>query len=179
MRSQPDGTLTVVAGNGIKGYSGDGGAAVSASLNGPRGLALDAAGVLYIADTHNYRIRRVSGGIITTVAGGGDPIGSGDGGPATSASLANPNGVAVDGAGNLYIADTSHFRVRKVSGGIITPAVAPELSASREAALCHRHGLRSNSGSMLGCTSTQARRPRYAPICASSRHRTMTRRQRN
>jgi uncharacterized protein (TIGR03437 family) len=127
VRISPNGALTVVAGNGIQGFSGDGGPATSASLNFlslagimPAGaVAVDSAGNLYIADTWNYRIRKVSGGTITTVAGGGNgPLG--DGGPATNASLSLPEGVAVDSAGNLYIADAVNNRIRKVSGGTIT-----------------------------------------------------------
>jgi len=118
----PTGTITTVAGNGQASYSGDGGPATAASLNDPTGVAVDAAGNLYIADHLNNRVRRVApGGIVTTVAGNGDSGYSGDGGPATAASLYQPWGVAVDAAGNLYIADTRHNRVRKVTpGGTIT-----------------------------------------------------------
>jgi sugar lactone lactonase YvrE len=119
-RVSPDGVLTIIAGNGIAGFSGDGGPATSASLNGPEGLALDAAGNLYIADSHNNRIRKVSGGMITTVASNGFATYSGDGVSATSAPLSFPSGVAVDAAGNLYIADTANNRIRRVSGGTIT-----------------------------------------------------------
>jgi uncharacterized protein (TIGR03437 family) len=124
-----DGDATRVAGNSRAGYSGDGGPATSAQLANPLGVAVDASGNLFIADTNNYRVRRVStNGIITTVAGNGSNGFSGDGGPATSAQLANPAGVAVDGSGNLFIVDTNYNyapapnnRVRKVStNGIIT-----------------------------------------------------------
>jgi uncharacterized repeat protein (TIGR01451 family) len=115
-----NGTVTTVAGNGTSGYSGDGGAATSAQLNEPMGLAIDASGNLYIADYGNSSIRKVSGGVITTVAGNGTSGYSGDGGLATSAELRNPYGVALDSAGNLYIADTYNYRIRKVSGGVIT-----------------------------------------------------------
>jgi uncharacterized protein (TIGR03437 family) len=120
VRKVSGGILTTVAGNGIAGYSGDGGLATSAALNGPVGLALDAAGNLYIADQNNSRIREVSGGTITTVAGNGINAFSGDGGPPTSASLSFPYGVAFDTAGNLYISDSGNNRIRRVSGGIIT-----------------------------------------------------------
>jgi uncharacterized protein (TIGR03437 family) len=113
--------LTLVAGNGIPGFSGDNGPATSAQLNGAWGVAVDSAGNLYIADTQNNRIRKVSNGTITTVAGGGaQGVGFGDNGPATSAVLSGPQGVAVDSAGNLYIADTEFSRIRKVSNGVIT-----------------------------------------------------------
>jgi sugar lactone lactonase YvrE len=118
------GIITTVAGNGTYGFSGDGGAATSASLAYPYGVAVDAAGNLLIADYGNQRIRQVDGTtrIITTVAGKGTYGFSGDGGPATDASLNNPLGVAVDGAGNLLIADTYNQRIRRVDGttGIIT-----------------------------------------------------------
>jgi sugar lactone lactonase YvrE len=119
----PDGSISTVAGNGTAGFSGDGGPATAAQLAVPSGLALDANGNLYIADRLNNRIRKVSrDGTISTVAGRGDfypPLG--DGGPATSAALAAPLAVAVDAKGNLYIADTSFFLIRKVSpDGIIT-----------------------------------------------------------
>lgn len=122
--SAATGVITTVAGNGTAGYSGDGGAATSAELNQPNGMAVDNAGNLYIADTANQRIRKVtaSTGIITTVAGNYTEGFSGDGGPATSAELAAPYAVVVDSAGNLYIADDSNNRIRKVnaSTGIIT-----------------------------------------------------------
>jgi sugar lactone lactonase YvrE len=120
VRQVSNGTISTVAGNGDGGFGGDGGSATSASLNSPTGVAVDAAGNIYIADDDNYRIRKVSGGTITTVAGNGSPGFSGDGGPATRASFAGPFGVAVDSAGNLYIADSPNSRVRKVSGGTIT-----------------------------------------------------------
>jgi len=124
------GIVTTVAGNGYTttnswgGYSGDGGPATSAELNWPMGLALDASGNLYIADYGNSRIRKVlaSTGIITTVAGTGFQAYGGDGGPATSAYLYDPQGVAVDSSGNIYIADTFNNLVRKInaSTGVIT-----------------------------------------------------------
>ena len=116
------GVISTVAGSGTSGFSGDGGAATSAQLHWPRGVALDGAGNLYIADNNNHRIRKVnSAGNISTVAGTGTAGFSGDGGAATSAQLSNPRGVALDGAGNLYIADTSNNRIRKVdSAGVIS-----------------------------------------------------------
>ena len=118
-----DGTITTVAGSGAAGFSGGGGPATGARLSRPMGVALDGAGNLYIADADNNRIRKVdTSGTITTVAGTGTEGFSGDGGPATSAELSFPTGVAGDGAGNLYIADTANNRIRKVDtdGNITT-----------------------------------------------------------
>jgi sugar lactone lactonase YvrE len=117
------GTITTVAGDGSRGFSGDGGRATAASLNAPTGVTVDSSGNLYIADSRNYRVRRVdvAAGIITTVAGNGIYGFSGDGGPATAASLSFPWGVALDGSGNLHIADTNNNRIRRVdASGIIT-----------------------------------------------------------
>jgi uncharacterized protein (TIGR03437 family) len=114
------GILTLVAGNGTQGFSGDNGPATSAQLHDPTGVAVDAAGNLYIADSDNGRIRKVSNGIIVTVAGNGTAGYSGDNGPATSAGLSDPVGVALDSAGNLYVADTLNQRIRQVSNGVIT-----------------------------------------------------------
>jgi len=117
-----NGIITTVAGNGIYGFSGDGGAAINARLSYPLGVAVDGFGNVFVADANNSRIRKVdTNGIITTVAGNGNSGYSGDGGPATSASFYYPQGVAVDGFGNLFIADTDNSRIRKVdTNGIIT-----------------------------------------------------------
>jgi len=109
-----NGIITTVAGNGSLGYSGDGGAATSASLNYPFVVAVDAFGNLFITDAHNYCIRKVdTNGIITTVAGTGMAGYSGDGGPATNATLISA-GATVDMFGNLFIAATEPGRIRKV-----------------------------------------------------------------
>jgi sugar lactone lactonase YvrE len=118
------GVITTVAGIGTAGYSGDGSLAISAELSSPTGLAVTAAGDLYIADSVNARVRKVtaSSGLISTVAGNGTPGYSGNNGAATSAQLNNPAGVALDSSGNLYIADFANAVVRKVtvSTGVIT-----------------------------------------------------------
>jgi hypothetical protein len=105
-----------VAGNGTNGYSGDNGPATSAMVGDATGVAVGSAGNLYLAAPASDRIRKVStSGTITTVAGDGGQGYSGDGGPPTSAELYNPLGVAVDSSGNLYIADTQNYVVRKVT----------------------------------------------------------------
>jgi sugar lactone lactonase YvrE len=116
------GVLTRVAGTGTPGYSGDGGPAASAQLSGPTGIAVDSAGNLYIADSGNFRVRMVSAGVITTVAGNGTPGYSGDGGPAKNAQFSGLSDIAVDRSGNLYIADLYSHVVRKVSNGAVTTA---------------------------------------------------------
>jgi hypothetical protein len=120
-----DGVIRTVAGNGTYGFGGDGGPATSASLNYPTSVAVDAAGNLFIADSYNNRVRKVTpDSVIRTVAGSGTNGFSGDGGPATSASLSYPTGVAVDAAGNLFIADTSNNRIRKVTPDGVIRTVA-------------------------------------------------------
>jgi sugar lactone lactonase YvrE len=151
------GIIATVAGNGTFCSSstsacGDGGLATSANLNFPQGVAVDSTGNLFIADSQDYRIRRVDAAtdIITTVAGNGTQGFSGDGGPATSASLSATPRVAVDDAtGNLFIADSQDYRIRRVdaASGIITtvagngtqgfggdggPATSAELSSPRD-----------------------------------------------
>ena len=115
----PGGLIFSVAGKRVRGSGGDGGPATSAQLNSPTGVCTDGQGNLYIADTYNHSIRKVTPlGVISTVAGGG--LG-GDGGPATSARLAAPSRIALDSAGNLYIADTGNNRIRKVApDGVIS-----------------------------------------------------------
>jgi sugar lactone lactonase YvrE len=123
-----NGLIITVAGTNAAGFGGDGAAATNALLSGPSGVAVDAAGNVFIADASNQRIRKVdTNGIITTVAGNGAKgiylIGtySGDGGPATNAGFSNPAAVAVDAAGNLYIADSFNYRIRKVNAaGTVT-----------------------------------------------------------
>lgn len=121
------GYISTVAGNGTAGFSGDGGAATSAKLFAPRGVAVDGSGNIYISDNGNVRIRKVtvSTGIINTVAGTGTPGYNGDGGAATSAQINNNMGICIDGSGNFYIADNLNYRIRKVTvstGNISTVA---------------------------------------------------------
>lgn len=113
--------ISVVAGTGTPGFGGDNGPATKALLNLPFGIAVDSARNIYIADSENHRIRRVSGGTITTIAGTGQPGFAGDGGPGTAARLNRPLGLALDAAGNLYIADSLNLRIRRLSSnGTIT-----------------------------------------------------------
>ena len=127
----PHGTITTVAGTGEPGFSGDGGPATKARLNVPFAVAVDREGNLYITDEGNYRIRKVDKeGIITTFAGTGEDRHSGDGGPATSAQLRDPGGLAFDAAGNLYVADYTSVRKIDPSGTITTVAGSGQLGFS-------------------------------------------------
>jgi sugar lactone lactonase YvrE len=119
VRRVSGGTITTVAGTGTRGALGDGGPARDAQLDGPISVAVDARGNLYIAEVFNHRIRMVRNGVISTIAGTGEPGFSGDGGPATAARLSSPSGVEVDRLGNVYIVDAGNLRVRRVSGSTI------------------------------------------------------------
>ena len=137
-----NGIITTIAGTGSYGFSGDGGAATAANLANPAGVALDGSGNLYIADSQNHRIRKVAtSGIITTVAGTGVAGYGGDGAAATAATLNNPVGVAVDGMGNVYIADALNHCIRKVSTSGIITTVAGTGTA----------GFSGDGGSSYGC----------------------------
>ena len=131
LRMSPDEKLSVIAGTGTCGYSGDGGPAAAAQLNDPRGIAFDSAGNLYFADANNHRIRRIDkNGIITTVAGSGVSGFSGDGGPAMLAQLAYPSGIGMAPGNRLYISDATcpctnpidpgRIRLFNISSGMIT-----------------------------------------------------------
>ena len=129
-RIGPDGTIMTVAGDGTRGFSGDGGPATAAQFGGlPADVAVDAVGNVYIVDSGNHRIRRVDpNGIITTFAGDGELGFPGDGGPATEARLDNPTGVAVDSLGNVYIADGNQRLIRRVTpDGVINSVAGNDL----------------------------------------------------
>ena len=125
LRFSPEGDVTVVAGIGVFGFSGDGGPAVKAQLNLPSGVAVDASGTLYIADTGNHRIRKVSpAGVITTVAGSGTRGFSGDGGLAVEAQIDSPAQVVAANDGGFYFSDFLNRRIRQVSASGIIGTVA-------------------------------------------------------
>ena len=146
----PDGTITTVAGNGTAGFSGDGGQATDAELMNPEGLAIDSEGNLYIADSGNARVRKVTPqGIITTIAENRQPGNLADGGPAISVQLTSPNSVALDTAGNLYIADGGAHGIRKLdASGVITkiastgqPGFTGDGGPASAASLSYPHGV--------------------------------------
>ncbi|HEY1212349.1 MAG TPA: Ig-like domain repeat protein [Bryobacteraceae bacterium] len=119
------GTIQTVAGNGEQGYSGDGGAATSASLDTPQGISVDSSGNIYLSDTRNNRIRKISGGVITTIAGDGSFNFAGDGSTATSGSFASPHGIAVNANGTaLFIADTDNQRIRQINSSNLLSTIA-------------------------------------------------------
>src|ERR1035438_693246 len=140
--------MVTIAGNGSEGFSGDGGNALAAQMGAIWGLAVDAQGNVYFADTWNQRVRMVAaGGTISTIAGSGSSGDSGDGGPALSADLLWPAGLALDTAGNLYVSTGS--RVRKVSSdgtiaafaGTSSPGYGGDGQAATRASLREPHGL--------------------------------------
>ncbi len=179
------GIITTFAGTGSYGYGGDGGAATSAQLADPLGLAFDAKGNLYIADTGNNRIREVNGatGIITTVAGTDrttllTPTYYGDGGPATSAQLNQPTSVVLDAAGNLYFSDTLNAAIRKVdmTTGIINTVagdgrqcggLAGDGALAAAASLCGPQGIANDNAGNLYIAETDGGRVRKVLAAAA------------
>jgi uncharacterized protein (TIGR03437 family) len=127
-RIDGSGTIQTIAGNGNPAFSGDGGPATSAALNYPGGIVVDAGGSLYIVDSVNQRVRKVSGGTISTIAGTGAAGYSGDGGPALQAQVNAPFAITIDATGNLYIGDTTNNRVRKIAG--LSAQAGPSLTAA-------------------------------------------------
>lgn len=126
----PGGAISTIAGTGNAGFSGDGGAAAAAELNAPSQVAVDTSGNVYIADTLNHRVRLVTtDGNIATIAGTGDAAYNGDDGPAVQVALSAPGGVALDGQGNVYVADTGNNRVRMLSTTqtVVTPTPPVQL----------------------------------------------------
>ncbi len=124
-RIGPDGIISTVAGNGTRGFSGDGGPATEAQFNEPWGIAVGPDNSLYITDSGNDRIRRIGpDGIITTMGGNGTRVFSGDGGPATEASFYHPQGIAIAIDGSLYVTDTGHYRIRRINTDGIISTVA-------------------------------------------------------
>jgi len=119
IRRVAGGVIDTVAGDGTLGFGGDNGPATQAQLNYAYGVAVDGVGNVYITDLRNDRIRQVSNGTITTIAGGAQGY-AGDNGPEKAAQMFGPEGIVADALGNLYFADTGNYRVRKVSGGLIT-----------------------------------------------------------
>ena len=119
------GTITTIVGNGTAGFSGDTGLATNAEIDYPLGVAVDGVGNIYFSDALNYRIREVtaSTGQISTIAGNGTGGLAGDGGPATSAELFYSSGLAINSAGNIYIADSGNSRVRELTSGKATPSI--------------------------------------------------------
>jgi sugar lactone lactonase YvrE len=154
--SDVSGTVRYVVGAGKSGrFGGDGGPATQATLNFPGAVAVDGRGNLYIADTMNHRVRKVDAatGVISTVAGTGQHRCSGDGGPAVAAALNEPAALAVDGRGNLYIADQSNNRVRKVdlnTGVITTVAGTGETGYTGDGMPATEAGISGPSGLALG-----------------------------
>jgi len=170
-RVDSGGTITTIAGTGIAGYAGDGGAATAARLNEPAGLALDQTGNLYIADQKNHCVRRLNAvdGTIETIAGTGTAGYSGDGGLATAAQLDDPTGVAVDSTGRVYIADRDNHRLRMVDGtgtivtvaGDGTPGFAGDNGPAADAQLRNPWGVDVDGNDGIFVSDWQNHRVRY------------------
>jgi uncharacterized protein (TIGR03437 family) len=134
----PSGAISTVAGTGTAGFSGDGGAAAAAELNAPSAIAVDASGNVYIADTGNHRVRLVTtDGNVTSVAGTGDAVYNGDNGAALEMALSSPSGLALDGQGNVFVADSGNNRVRMLSTTqtVVTPPQLINVALANSASL--------------------------------------------
>lgn len=149
-RVDVSGSITTIAGTGSAGYDGDGGQATSALLSSPGAIAVDGLGRVFIADSGNHRIRRIDGdGTIRTIAGVGSPGSAGDGGPATSAQLNAPRGVALDGFGRVFVADRLNYKIRLIDldgtirtiAGIGFPGSSADGGAAVSAALISPSGV--------------------------------------
>lgn len=172
----PTGEVTTLAGTGSFGFSGDGGPARRASLNSPQGLAVDGSGNVFIADTGNHRIRVVDRyGNISTLAGTGACVYSGDGGPASTAGLCFPNALAIDPFGDLYVADTYNSRIRKIEvilgiasirtvAGDGTPAFRGDGLLATKASLKGPYGIAFNSDGDLFIADTHNHRIRKVSV---------------
>jgi DNA-binding beta-propeller fold protein YncE len=146
--------ITTAVGSGEKGFAGDGGPAEAALLNGPFDVAFDSAGNLFFSDTFNRRIRRVDAGsgVITTIAGNGEAGYGGDGGPAIQASMNEPYGIAIDRAGNIFVADRLNRRIRRIDAAnrsITTLAGTGEAAYSGDGGPAARAGLAEPNGLAL------------------------------
>jgi sugar lactone lactonase YvrE len=161
------GKISLIAGTGIPGFSGDYGPATSAKLDHPTGVAVDAVGNLFVADSENNRVRKVAiNGMITTVAGDGTADFSGDGDNATTAGLSYPRGLAIDSSGNLFIADCNNSRIRKVTpagiistvAGIETAGFSGDKGSATSAELNHPTGVAiDSSGNLFIADSNNSR----------------------
>jgi sugar lactone lactonase YvrE len=152
------GNITTIAGSGAQGFSGDGGIATAAAIDSPAGIAIDSSSNLYLADTHNHRIRKIDAlsGIITTVGGNGSASFSGDGAAAVRAALSLPQGISVDSSGNLYLADTENHRIRRIdsiTGDITTVAGNGTQTFSGDSAAAIAASLDSPRGTALSPSS--------------------------
>jgi hypothetical protein len=132
------GVVTTFAGSGVAGYDGDGGPAIAAKIRKPSGLFMDSCDNMYIGDEESHVVRRIDAvsGIITTIAGTGTSGFSGDGGPATAANLFRPAGVALDHSGNLFIADYSNHRIRKMTVLPVTPVATVQVTTTPNDTVC-------------------------------------------